>query len=131
VALKYFALCPLKAIVKLEKLSAKNLTWALRERIEGKPDIEKEYDALMDISRMWFETPLEFRPRLDEAIAVYAANEEERKRREEEEAFEKKKREEEEALEKKRAEGLQKKISLLNIGQREASAITRAGDDLA
>lgn len=100
----------LKAIAKLEKLSSKNLTYALRERIESKADLEKEYDALMDISRMWFETPLEFRPRLEEAIAAYAANEEERKRREEEEAFEKKKQEEEEALEKKRAAADQKNL---------------------
>jgi hypothetical protein len=92
----------LRAIAKLEKLPAKSLTVALRDRIEKKATIEENIDALMDASRMWFETPVEFKPRLDAAMAAYAANEEERIRQEEEEAFRKKIREEEEAVERKR-----------------------------
>merc|ERR1712218_577803 len=69
----------LRAIAKLEKLSVKNLTEGMRERFENKATIQSAFDALEVTSRMWFETPLEFKPRLSKAMAEWAANEEERK----------------------------------------------------
>jgi len=93
----------LQDIQKLEKLSSKNLTAPLRERIMNKADVQGEFDALVETSHMWFETVLEFKPRLHAALAAYAADAEARKKREEDEAFEKKLAEENAALEKKRA----------------------------
>lgn len=100
----------LQAIAKLEKLSAKSLTAALQERIQSKAEVQGDFDALEESSRMWFEMQTEFKPRLDDAMREWAASEEERRKKEEEDAFREKLRLEEEALEKKRAEAEAKEM---------------------
>jgi hypothetical protein len=98
----------IKAIEKLEKLPAKHVTAALRERISGKQALQDEFDALYQQSAMWFETEVEFKPRFDKGMEAYAVQEADRIRREEEEAFELQRRAEDEALERKRLEAQRK-----------------------
>merc|ERR1712228_448256 len=101
----------IQTIEKLEKLKAKEKAAlevdfeALREK---KASFQVDFEALQDASRMWFETLTEFKPRMREAVVVFAAEEKERKEREEEEGFKKKLEEEAEALEKKRLEAAKK-----------------------
>merc|ERR1719277_2594681 len=98
----------IQEIEKVTKVKVKDITAAIREQISRKASLEAEVETLQSVSRMWFETALEFKPRLSEALVAYAAGEKERKRKEEEEAFERQIKEEAEAQEKKRLDALRK-----------------------
>eukprot|EP00443_Scrippsiella_acuminata_P077472 CAMPEP_0115452728 /NCGR_PEP_ID=MMETSP0271-20121206/42745_1 /TAXON_ID=71861 /ORGANISM="Scrippsiella trochoidea, Strain CCMP3099" /LENGTH=398 /DNA_ID=CAMNT_0002879067 /DNA_START=94 /DNA_END=1287 /DNA_ORIENTATION=- len=98
----------LQEIEAIERRPAKSLTAADRERLETKPQVLEDRNALEARSRMWFESEFEFKPRLDKALTVLALNEAELRKKEEQEAWERKLREEEEEIERKRQEAAAK-----------------------
>lgn len=96
------------SIEKLAKLNTKTLSKELQRLVEKKEVLEGEFEALIDTSRMWFETVVEFKARLHEALADFVARQQERIRQMEAEALEKQIREDNEAIERKRLEAKKK-----------------------
>lgn len=109
----------IQKIEKAEKLKAKDkkldktdVKTEKREKLVDKAALQAEFEALEEGSRMWFETALEFHPRVREAVLGFAAAEKERKKQEEDEAFQKKIQEEDEAQEKRRLEAARKEAEM-------------------
>merc|ERR1712087_1026770 len=89
-------------------MGTKTLSKELQSRLAKKEELESEYDALVDSSRMWFETVVEFKARLHEALADFLVKQQERIKQMEAEALERQIKADQEAIEQKRLEALRK-----------------------
>mmetsp|Transcript_30541 Transcript_30541/g.65795 ORF Transcript_30541/g.65795 Transcript_30541/m.65795 type:complete len:496 (+) Transcript_30541:116-1603(+) len=92
----------LKEVETLEKRAQKSLSSAQVAQVEGKAALIEELKNVESSGKMWFESELEFKGRLDRALEELARNEAELLRKEQEEAWEREREEERKALEEKR-----------------------------
>lgn len=90
-----------RMIERFERISKSRMSAAERDKIESKPQLQEAFEAMVQSSAMWFETAIEFKPRLHKALEWYEANEKEEKERAEQEQFDKERKADEEEFEKK------------------------------